>query len=161
MHKQEGFDRQVDLVLPRVYNKKDGYLYYPVFSELGITWEAEEYDITDHEHMLSLRDVFMWRFDTTTDETSMYFNYDLDRYTGVHNKDTKIYENDIVKDRSNREFVVVYSSYHASWRLESYNDKAKKEFPYEFIDGRDWFMDCDSEGFNRELTVIGNIHKKD
>lgn len=161
MHKQEDFDRQADLLLPRVYNKKDGYLYYPVFSDLGITWEAEEYDITDHEHMLSLRDVFMWKFDTSTDETSMYFNYDLDRYTGaIDCNGVKVYENDIIEDGIGRQFVIKYSEYHLKYRLDPYNDKAKKSFTSD-VEAMDWFLSKDDKGNSSGIKVISNTHKRD
>lgn len=131
MNRQEQFDLQADTLLPRIYNKDENAFYFPVFSELGITYERKDKPIKTEKDLKNLNYAFSWHFAKDNDETYMEFRYRIDRCSGIRDiNDKLIYENDHVEDNFKRSFVVYYNQHFLRWCLKPYNKKAIDYYRY-------------------------------
>lgn len=149
-----------DRFLPRVWTDK-GY-YYPIFSELGITYENKNLPFTE-ENIKDINWAFRWWFNHSKENVDMEYINTLEQCTGLKDKNCKlIYEGDIVKiiDKSSRKEpfigVVEYTntaSFEANcngFYMHLHNPKTPENVS--MIEK----MFCSSL---REIEIIGNIHE--
>lgn len=139
-----------DRFLPRIW---DGEKYfYPVFSELGITYENKGLSLTE-ENIKSLDWAFGWHFSTENKDTSLEFDHIIEDCTGLRDRKGKlIYKGDIIKCPLGIYTVAVdsFGLWTAVYEnnpilgVEEWSDFVKK---YLF----------DEE--NKKIEVIGNIHE--
>ena len=128
-----------DRFLPRVWTD-EGY-YYPIFSELGITYENKNLPFTK-ENVKDLNWAFRWRFNHINKNVDMEYINTLEQCTGLKDKNGKlIYENDLIKIDGDV-VVIKWSDYYARFMLESQEDI----FDFE-------------RSYAEECEVIGNIHE--
>lgn len=119
-----------DRFLPRVWTDK-GY-YYPIFSELGITYENKNLPFT-RENIKDIDWAFRWHFNENVD---MEYINTLEQCTCLKDKNGKlIYEGDIVTDGIDI-FEVVWD--YNAWCIQTNK-----------------FQHFLTEGFE----IIGNIHE--
>lgn len=129
-------------ILPRVWTDK-GY-YYPIFSELGVTYENPKLPF-DEKNVKPLHWAFRWSFDPVTGG-DIYFDNILERPTGLRDKNNKlIYEGDIVTDGFNT-FVV-----------EWYSEMA--QFVARFRDEKQIYTLFYPDDAETKYEVLGNIHE--
>ena len=128
-----------DRFLPRVWTDK-GY-YYPIFSELGITYENKNLPFTK-ENLKDINWAFRWRFNHFNENVDMEYINTLEQCTGLKDKNGKlIYEGDLIKIDDDVA-VIKWSDYYARFMLESSEDNFDFETTYA-----------------EECKVIGNIHE--
>lgn len=136
-----------DRYLPRVWTD-EGY-YYPVFSELGITYENSKFG-GKYEEMKNLDWVYAWFFG----ENDLEFKYKLEMPTSLKDKNGKlIYEGDIIK-QGNSIYKVIFS----------YDDVASCGCCIDKFSGCGFVMEdkygCRGDlDIYSELEIIGNIHE--
>lgn len=88
-----------DRFLPRVWTD-EGY-YYPIFSELGITYENKNLPFTK-ENLKDINWAFRWHFNHSNENVDMEYINTLEQCTGLRDKNGQlIYENDYVTHKGN------------------------------------------------------------
>lgn len=126
-----------DRFLPRVWTDK-GY-YYPIFSELGITYENKNLPFTK-ENLKDINWAFRWHFNENVD---MEYINTLEQCTGLKDKNGKlIYEGDWLKTKDGSYCYVVW--FDGFWWVKSLPSEA---------------MDLEHAEFYKECEVVGNIHE--
>ena len=153
--------------LPRVWTE-EGY-YYPVFSELGITYDNPDKEYTE-ENIKSLNWAFGWHFGKfVKDEQSkdgykyiqnpdgnINFDYIIEQCT--NKKDTNnnlIYENDIVIDEWGNKGIVFYSNHFCRWQIAWYEGRKN------LINHSGYGVEMFNWTYPTiHLTVVSNIHKE-
>lgn len=126
-----------DRFFPRVW---DGEKYfYPVFSELGVTYENESLPLTD-ENIKSLDWALGWHFHPDSKNTFLEFDSVLEACTGLRDKNGKlIYEGDIIRVEDNY-CSVSWDNENARYEVSGYGEIAYLNY--------------------YDIEVIGNIHEK-
>ena len=130
-----------DRFLPRVWTDK-GY-YYPIFSELGITYENKNLPFTE-ENLKDINWAFRWRFNHFNENVDMEYINTIEQCTGLKDKNGKlIYEGDFVIDDWGVISKVEYDDECAQYCMVTENG------------GYSFFLSAT----NKQLEIIGNIHE--
>lgn len=151
--------------LPRVWTGEE--YFYPVFSELGITYENPDKEFTE-ENIKPLHWAFGWHFGAfVKDENSkdgykyiqnpdgdINYDYELERCTGKTDKQQQlIYENDVVSDECGNTGIVFFSRHFLEWRIAWYVGRSDLVNHCGYgVRMFDWVYPVNA------LTIIGNIH---
>jgi uncharacterized phage protein (TIGR01671 family) len=139
-----------DRFLPRVWTD-EGY-YYPIFSELGITYENKKLPFTK-ENLKDINWAFRWRFNHYNENVDMEYINTLEQCTGLKDKNGKlIYENDLIKCPSGIYRIAVDD--FGLWTAIYKNN------PFEGVG--EWSDMVKEYAFNQnnvEIEVLGNIHE--
>lgn len=132
---------KTDRFLPRVWTE-NGY-YYPIKSELGITYENDKFN-GDWNEFKDLSWCFIWIFG---DNNSIEFNKKVEACTGMVDKNNNlIYENDILEDNEQKILVTYNETRHC--------------FMFEYQDTRAYKTISDEDVFSStSFEVIGNINE--
>ena len=144
-----------DRFLPRVWTDK-GY-YYPIFSELGITYENKNLPFTK-ENLKDINWAFRWRFNHSNENVDMEYINTLEQCTGLKDKNGKlIYDNDFIrainqdtKDRPDLQIGHIWvDEMGCRWI----------KFKTEELSWNDFCSLIDYDG-TLTIEIIGNIHEK-
>lgn len=143
-----------DRFLPRVWTDK-GY-YYPIFSELGITYENKNLPFTK-ENLKDINWAFRWHFNHSNENVDMEYINTLEQCTGLKDKNDKlIYDNDFIrainkdtKDKPDLQIGHIWvDEMGCRWI----------KFKTEELSWNDFCSLIDYDG-TLTIEVIGNIHK--
>ena len=141
-----------DRFLPRVWTD-EGY-YYPIFSELGITYENKNLPFTK-ENLKDINWAFRWRFNHSNENVDMEYINTLEQCTGLKDNNGKlIYENDLIKCPSGIYRIAVDD--FGLWTAIYKNN------PFEGV--VEWSNMVKEYAFNQnniKIEVLGNIHNAD
>lgn len=135
-----------DRFLPRVWTDK-GY-YYPIFSELGITYENKNLPFTE-ENLKDINWAFRWRFNHSNENVDMEYINTLEQCTSLKDKNGKlIYEGDILKSTYSEimQYLIYWEGRGYRMRVYGSDNKIVDDCPI-FTNAAD------------VLEVIGNIHE--
>lgn len=133
-----------DRFLPRVWTDK-GY-YYPIFSELGITYENKNLPFTK-ENIKDINWAFRWRFNHSNENVDMEYINTLEQCTGLKDKnDNLIYDGDILKSKYSD--IMKYVVY-----------RGENGFRYKAYGAGNQYCDDGILPSNTSVfEIIGNIH---
>lgn len=142
-----------DRFLPRVWTD-EGY-YYPIFSELGITYENKNLPFTE-ENLKDINWAFRWRFNHSNENVDMEYINTLEQCTGLKDKNGKlIYEGDIVRltgvNKTTYDYAIKWDN--GCYFLMKAISKYASTRPLSRI----YLMP--KEMYEEGLEVIGNIHE--
>lgn len=150
-----------DRFLPRVWTDK-GY-YYPIFSELGITYENKNLPFTE-ENIKDINWAFRWWFNHSKENVDMEYINTLEQCTGLKDKNGKlIYEGDIVKKEfKNKPFSSKAKTKEKLIKFQWNDNEAC--FSFDFLNEKDKHdnFQCWESGWKDKYSddeIIGNIHE--
>lgn len=132
-------------ILPRVWDGKR--YWYPVFSELGITYQAKDLPFTE-ENIKTLDWAFGWHFELN----SLHFDWCLERPTCLKDKNGNlIYEGDIVDtfyegEPTGQRYIYRYEP--PAFYVEPFENGKPSEHHYYYF-----------AVANERCEIIGNIHE--
>lgn len=129
--------------LPRILTK-EGH-YYPIYSELGITYERYDKD-GSWDDMKSLNEAYAWHFPIDYDGGDICYDYIIQQCTGIPtlNNSTNrlpfIYCGDIVRfEADGEEFEVKYNLHTLSFEFVDIRDE-NHILDNDFIINHSWFF---------------------
>lgn len=153
--------------LPRVWTGEE--YYYPVFSELGITYENLNKEFSE-ENLKNLNWVFGWHFGIFIEdknekcgykyelcEDGINYDYQLEQCTGIFDKNSKIiYENDIIRTNDNEKEGIYLVKYDTKTQMFVRIDKTGKKTMLNLNTYYDEERKC---CYACSAKVIGNINE--